>query len=103
MLEAFFLGVVIGAVTSIIGGLISYLLHLRDGDSNPRHIIGCIYLTNGGLFALGTVVVVNSFFSGELINALITGAGVFIGFTAAFGILLYTWVQMQDRQDSSPK
>lgn len=101
MLGAFILGVLIGAITSAAGGITSYALFLKDDKENARGVIGCLFLASGGLLSIGAVVVIFSFVSGDLTNALITGIGVFIGFTVVFALLLYIWMQTH-ASDESP-
>ena len=93
-LDAFFIGAVIGATSSICGALIDYFRSRNTKKEKPG-LPGCIYLVSGGLGVMGFIVIVVSFILQSVARALSAGLGVFIGFTGSFILLMMLWFFIQ--------
>ncbi len=93
-LDAFFIGVVIGATSSVCGALIDYF-RSRNKKKEKTGLPGCIYLVSGGLGLLGFIVIVISFILKSVGRALSAGLGVFVGFIISFIFLMILWMFIQ--------
>ena len=91
-------GIAIGSVVSMAGAVFSYYRYMASDDLNKTGgPMGTILIMNGALVAIGVVALVIGAIVGELAAALITGFGVFIGFSIIFGAMLYLWLSINDK------
>ena len=90
-------GIAIGSVVSMTGAVFSYYRYMNSGDLDKTGgPMGTILVMNGALVAIGVVALVIGAIAGELVAAIITGFGVFIGFGIVFGVMLYLWLSIDD-------
>jgi hypothetical protein len=68
----------------------------RENPGKTGGPMGTMLIMNGTLVAIGVVALGIGFITGELAAALITGLGVFIGFSIVFGVMLYLWLSIED-------
>lgn len=92
-MTAFLLGLAVGAVASVFGAVLSYWFGLRNADGVTRTPLAYLMMTVLGLGVLGAVVTLRAISTGGLLTAIITGAGVVLGFTAVFALLLAIYIR----------
>lgn len=87
-LIAILIGGAIGVITSLVGGIMTYVVYIRRRKDSAGPIV-YIFAVTGTLVLMGVVAIILSLIVGELDLALLTGLGVFVGFSLAFGVLLF--------------
>lgn len=87
------MGLLIGALVSCFGAIVSYFLYLRQADDHTLRPLGILLIVNGMLGFIGFMAIITSVFVGQLGLALLVGVGVLIGVVLTFGILLFLWTQ----------
>ncbi|MCB9161508.1 MAG: hypothetical protein R3A10_23635 [Caldilineaceae bacterium] len=92
-MTAFFVGLGIGAVISLIGAALSYWFGLHRTDGETRAPLAYLVLMVMGLGLVGILVTVRAFVTGQVGAALLTGAGVVVGFNVVFGLLLLLYIR----------
>ena len=92
-MTAFFVGLGIGAVISLIGAALSYWCGLHRTGGETRAPLAYLVLMVMGLGLVGILVTVRAFVTGQVGAALLTGAGVVVGFNLVFGLLLLLYIR----------
>ena len=93
-LTALFLGTVIGALASLVGAFLSYWFGLRTPTVQSKAPLGYLFLVVTALGVTGVFAVIGSIFRGHsLLYTFLIGVGIMIGFSIAFAILLFAWIQ----------
>lgn len=95
MFTAFLSGFGIGVVVSLVGAALSYWFGLRRTLGETKTPLLFLMLAVLGLGAAGAVVLLGTVWTGGIAHALVTGAGVVIGFTVVFALLLFAWVRAE--------
>lgn len=93
-LIALLLGIAIGALASGAGAFLSYWFGLRAPTARSRAPLGYLFLIVGALGVTGVFAVIGSILRGHsLLYTFLIGVGIMIGFSIAFAILLFAWIQ----------
>lgn len=90
-------GIAIGSVVSMAGAVFSYFRYMARNPGKTGGPMGTMMVINGTLVAIGAIALLAGALADELIAALITGLGVFIGFSIVFGVMLYLWTSIEDQ------
>ena len=85
---AFLAGALIGIICTVIATVIAYQLYMRGDRDNPGGITAIIFIVTGTLVLVGVVAIIIGVFTGELMQVLLTGAGIFAGIVASFSIIM---------------
>ena len=91
-MTAFFVGLGIGAVISLIGAALSFWFGLHRTAGETKAPLAYLVLMVMGLGVVGLLVTVRAFVTGQVGAALLTGAGVVLGFNVVFGLLLLLYI-----------
>lgn len=100
-ITALLTGFGIGFIASLIGGIMSYIVYLRDNPQRAKGALGYVFIVTGLLFAIGVVAIALSLVVNEFAMAVLTGAGVFIGFSLAFALLIWVAIRTNRLDDST--
>lgn len=93
-LIALLLGIIIGALASLVGAFLSYWFGLRTPTDQSKAPLGYLFLVVGALGVTGVFAVVGSILRGQsLLYTFLIGVGVMIGFSIAFAVLLFAWIR----------
>lgn len=96
-LTYFVAGLGIGSVVSMAGAVFSYFRYMASGDlGKTGGPMGTLLVMNGTLVAVGVLAILIGALTGQLAAAMLTGFGVFVGFSIVFGVMLYLWLSIQD-------
>jgi protein-S-isoprenylcysteine O-methyltransferase Ste14 len=95
----FVIGGSFGLFCAVLGAFVDYLLMRRRSRDENGRFPGCILLMAGGLSIVGLLVIGVSFLlTGTIFPSLIVGAGVIVGFSCGFGVLLATSLLISSRR-----
>jgi hypothetical protein len=98
----FLIGLLVGVTVALVGGLVEYLLHLRNNRTPFTGLPSCLLFTIGGLALAGIVAIVTSFLTtGGIGPALVMGVGVMVGFYGAFMLSVAIWLLWDSRHSSA--
>lgn len=86
-------GCAIGCLTSLFGAVLSYSMFLRKNTERSRGPMMAIMIVSVTLVITGLAALVIGLFTGELMRAIETGVGVFIGFALSFAVLFFVYVR----------
>lgn len=93
-LIALLIGIIIGALASLVGAFLSYWFGLRTPTDQSKAPLGYLFLVVGALGVTGVFAVVGSILRGQsLLYTFLIGVGVMIGFSIAFAVLLFAWIR----------
>ena len=95
---AFLMGLGLGAVAAAVGGLLSYWFGLRHRDDRTAVPVFYLFLFLLLLGVIGVFALIFGAFSGALIQGIISGLGVAVGFSVVFGTLLFAYTRV-DNED----
>ena len=90
------IGLTLGAVTSVIGGILSYFFGLRKVSGDTAAPLVLLFMTVLFLGLLGVIAILLGIVSGNAFQALITGVGVVIGFSIAFALQLLPYFRFDN-------
>ena len=91
---AFLAGGLIGIICTLIATTIAYQLYMRGDKDNPGGMTAVIFIVTGTLFLIGVVAIVIGIFTGQVIQTLITGAGIFTGIVVSFALVMSLYRRM---------
>lgn len=96
-LNAFILGILLGAGSSIVGGFLSYWFGLRQTTQPTAVPLIYLFLIVLLLGFIGLTALVSGVLSGTVMLVLIGGLGVILGFSVVFALLLTAWITFGER------
>ena len=93
-LSSFLIGLTLGAIASVIGGILSYFFGLRKVSGDTAAPLVLLFVTVLTLGLLGVIAIFLSLGSGNTLQALVTGVGVVTGFSITFALQLLLYLKI---------
>ena len=90
------MGLGLGFAFSVAGALLSYWFGLRRNTGRTAAPLVYLFLTVLLLGMIGAVTLVMGLFSGKIVNGLVSGLGVVIGFSIVFAGLMFGYLKFGD-------
>jgi hypothetical protein len=91
------IGGAVGFASAFIGALVQFRINGSQNASRSR-LPGCAFLVSGALGLVGLLVVAGSLLiTGRAQLAVISGAGVLVGYFAGYAALIITWLVLSKR------
>ena len=87
------IGAAVGLIGAMTAGMLQYRIAIRNDDSRPRRLPGCLLLVSGWLGLVGLLVaLVSLVLTGEMGPAIVPGMGVLAGFFVGSVAILCLWL-----------
>jgi hypothetical protein len=98
----FLTGLILGLASALAGAWISYRTYVGGGREASGRPLGYLLIVTLTLVGVGAVALVVGAMNDMLDRAILTGVGVFIGFTVAFGVTVYIGVRGEGPASPAP-